>query len=190
MMLKRAKTLLCWLAVLLLLLAGGCVAAMEPEADPANQSAPGSEPATSVTDGVYVSADYATEELLSRPGTFDEYVADDDSEYLVKLVFTAHTTVKDFRFLAIQAEEAAEAAGFHLKVDSVLYSQDELSPDKPLVVGMVFVGTFPTRGISFVDENGTTRYYAVNMSGKDGSIVLYGEEWKWIEAQSVERFYG
>lgn len=57
-------------------------------------------------------------------------------------------------------------------MNRTLYSVDELLPKKPLVVGTVFQGAFPTRAISFVDENNTTRYYSLEMSGKDGSLFL------------------
>lgn len=37
---------------------------------------------------------------------------------------------------------------------------------------MTFSGDIPNYGISYVDEQGTTRNYALEVSGKDGSILL------------------
>lgn len=117
-----------------------------------------------------VALDYAGEELLSQTGSYDQWV-DDDSAYQVKALFTASRTVRDFRFveLGFDIREDGEVAYHETKE---LYSQEQLSPERPLVIGMAFAGTIPDRGISYTDEDGAVRRYALSMSGKDGSLLL------------------
>ena len=40
------------------------------------------------------------------------------------------------------------------------------------MAGVVFYGDMTTYGISFVDEEGNERYYAVSLSGMNGALVL------------------
>lgn len=42
----------------------------------------------------------------------------------------------------------------------------------PLVVGMTFFGSIPHYGISYTDENGSSKQFAIEQSGDDGSILL------------------
>ena len=49
---------------------------------------------------------------------------------------------------------------------------DELSPDRPLLLNMTFYGLLPYYGVSYVDDSGETISYSINMSGKDGSVIL------------------
>ena len=119
-----------------------------------------------------VSLDYASEELLSQKGTFNEFV-DVSSEYELKAAFTANTAVRDFKYVELSFSEAAAQNGeISLHVEKVLYSTNELSPEKPLVVTTQLDGAIPNRGISYLDENGTERYFTVSMSGQDSSLLL------------------
>ncbi|HPL82419.1 MAG TPA: hypothetical protein PLU23_07925 [Anaerolineaceae bacterium] len=47
-----------------------------------------------------IRVDYASDELLANPGTYDEVIID-ASDPLAKVVFTANITVKDFKYLEI-----------------------------------------------------------------------------------------
>ena len=47
----------------------------------------------------------------------------------------------------------------------------ELSASWPLVAEVVFYGDLTTYGVSFTDEYGAERHFALSMSGLDGSIV-------------------
>ncbi len=55
--------------------------------------------------------------------------------------------------------------GLQYVIDQELFSVDELTPDKPFVVKMLFVGLFPTYGVTFEDENGQERLYTINAAG-------------------------
>ena len=177
---KQAKKLLLFLAVQVLLFAGGCTNSSMSESDlqslfespsQTEKSLLSSEPSASISDGVCVSVDYVSDELLNKYDSYYEYVEPEDSSYQVKVVFTTNVAVKDFNLLE-GGFIGGEDNSFSFKVSNVLYSIDELLPEKPLVIGTVFHGNFPTRGISFVDESNTMRYFTLGMSGKDGSLVL------------------
>lgn len=122
------------------------------------------------SDEATVSVAYADEELLASYDDYDEYI-DYASEYQVKLVFTANTAVSDFKFLKLSFIDVDESEYMSFDVEE-LQAANELSPQRPLVIGMTFIGTVPDRGISYVGTDGTTKYYAVSMSGDDGSPML------------------
>ena len=104
-------------------------------------------------------------------GGHDEY---DPNDYAltVQVVFTAESTVTDFKLLSISMQDYDDAGNFAFAVEEV-YSQPELTPERPLVAGMEFLGDIPNNGISFTDADGKVKYYAVDMSGRDSSLFLW-----------------
>ena len=91
-----------------------------------------------------------------------------DDEDAAWILFTARRPVSDFQVLALDMNEDYE---FEAETVSSL---GELTPDAPLRVSLSFYGDIPNNGISFVDEDGTLCRYAVDMSGEDGSLYLWG----------------
>ena len=118
-----------------------------------------------------VSVDYADEELLGRTDTCDLFV-EYDGEFRVDACFTTAETVTDVQFVELVLDEFTEdGAAFH--VGETYYRADELTPERPLVIGTVFVGeVVPTRAILYTDAQGVARRYSLNMSGEDGSLFL------------------
>jgi len=175
---KQAKTLL-FLVVTFAMLFAGCTNSSTPSSDiqelptpTASETEKVSEPpesTTSVTEEVLVSVDYATDELLSKYNSFNEFVEFEDEGYQ-RIIFTTSIAVKDFRFIEVGFKDEDKKVAFF--ENDVLYSMAELSPEKPFVVTWMEWGTIPHRGISFVDETNTTRYFYISMSGKDGSLLL------------------
>ena len=53
-----------------------------------------------------------------------------------------------------------------------LFDYGTLEPERPLRVVLTIYGTIPSYGISFTDPGGTSRLFAVTMSGLDGSLEL------------------
>ena len=47
-----------------------------------------------------------------------------------------------------------------------------MTVDTPVAVQLGFMGTIPNYGISYVDENGDLRRFALVQSGYDGSVLL------------------
>ena len=101
---------------------------------------------------------------MSLADALDEFM-DYPSEYQVKVVFTTDIPVKDFRFLSLTWVDIDESGMLEFETED-LYTWEELSPQRPLVVGMTFVGSIPDRGIAYVDADGTTKYYSIGMSGQ------------------------
>ena len=98
----------------------------------------------------------------------DEFIAD-TTEPQVKVLFSTGKDVRDFKVLALTLEDSDEKITFSAKE---LYALDKLTPKRPLVVGLTSYGTIPHYGVSYVDENGATRSFAVSESGEDGSLFL------------------
>lgn len=119
---------------------------------------------------ICVDADYAVEELLSQYASFDEFALQPD-EYAQRILISTSAVVEDFRFVDISFSEADEQEILFIENEE-LYSLDELTPDHPLVVWVSFPGTIPSKAITFTDETGQARSFAIVASGKDGSILL------------------
>ena len=96
--------------------------------------------------------------------TNDLLVVDRDGEYVTLMADEPVTKV------ALLALELVDAETFF--DTTVLYEQDELVPDDPLVVKIAFPGDIPGYGIRFTDGDGRVRQFAIGMSGRDGSLVL------------------
>jgi hypothetical protein len=110
------------------------------------------------------------EEVASEASRYDVFVADTQPES-VKIAFTTDRNVSDFNVLKLELKEVGEDGRPDFSVTK-LHQQDVLTPDCPLLVGLSFFGTVPHYGISYVDEDGQTRSFAVEQCGEDGSPVL------------------
>ncbi len=108
---------------------------------------------------------FADEGMLNS-GDYHEFTAD-SSEYTVKLVFKANEVLTDVHFYSLEYGDNGALA-----VSEELYTLSELTPDKPLVTGVVFYGSMTTYGISFTDSDGQTHHCAVSLSGEDGSLLM------------------
>ncbi|MBE6988726.1 MAG: hypothetical protein E7432_08155 [Ruminococcaceae bacterium] len=97
-------------------------------------------------------------------GEYEEYIAD-DSEFTEKIAFVANEKLTDVRFLSLTHD------GINIVEDKVLYEINELTPDKPFILGIVFYGDMTTYGVSFKDENGVNLLYSIYTSGRNGSLV-------------------
>lgn len=94
----------------------------------------------------------------------------DSSEYNVKILFTASETVSDFSFTSVEMKDFVN--GRPVFDTAPLMSLKTLDPEKPLLVTMTFFGDLPSYGITYTDRKGKQHNYTVEMSGKDGSVVL------------------
>ncbi len=94
-----------------------------------------------------------------------------DSDSQVHVLFSTSETVTDFKLLSLTLEDS-ENGDFTFAAQEV-YSLKELTPNQPLAAGLEFIGDIPNNGISYVDTDGVTRRYAVDMSGRDSSLFLW-----------------
>ena len=108
-----------------------------------------------------IHADYAEE-------SFNAYHAYwcDETDYITSIGFTPTETLTDVRFGLLDWFETES-----WQMAEVLYTMDELDPDRAFLAQVVFWGDMTTYGISFTDADGAERHYAVSISGKDGSLV-------------------
>ena len=90
------------------------------------------------------------------------------AEPLARVLLSYEYAVRDFKVLGIEASMSSSLSFF----TEELYALDELSPDRPLLLNMTFYGLLPYYGVSYVDDSGETISYSINMSGKDGSVIL------------------
>ena len=106
-------------------------------------------------------ADYAQE-------SFNAYHAywSDETDYITSIGFTPAEKLTDVRFGLLDWFETES-----WQMAEVLYTMDELDPDRAFLAQVVFWGDMTTYGISFTDADGAERHYAVSISGKDGSLV-------------------
>ena len=85
------------------------------------------------------------------------------------MLLSCEYAVKDFKVLGIEASPMSSSLSFSTEE---LYALDELTPDRPLLLNMTFYGLLPYYGVSYVNSSGETISYSINMSGKDGSVIL------------------
>jgi hypothetical protein len=110
---------------------------------------------------VPIHADYA-------PESFNAYHAywSDETDYITSIGFTPTQKLTDVRFGLLDWFETES-----WQMSEVLHTIDSMDPDHPFLAQVVFWGDMTTYGISFTDEAGNARHFAVSISGKDGSLV-------------------
>ena len=107
------------------------------------------------------------EDVLDGISDYHE-VSVSTAEPLARVLLSCEYAVRDFKVLGIEASMSSSLSFF----TEELYALDELSPDRPLLLNMTFYGLLPYYGVSYVDDSGETISYSINMSGKDGSVIL------------------
>ena len=106
-------------------------------------------------------ADYAPED-------FNAYHAywSDETDYITAIGFTPAERLTHVKFGLLDWFETES-----WQMSEVLYTMDELDPERCFLAQVVFWGDMTTYGISFTDADGAERHFAVSISGKDGSLV-------------------
>lgn len=112
----------------------------------------------------------ANEALLSEIKEYHVFNARAADTY-VKVLFSATTTVKDFKVLKLSDCEIDDNGKitFH---EETLYTQPEFVPGCPIVVIMTFFGSIPNNGISYTDKYSTTHKFTVNLNGMDNKVEI------------------
>ena len=136
-------------------------------ADSTTEPAAAAESEEAFTDAV-VTVQFAKDAAPARP--YDTAVVE-TGEMQTQLVFSTDAAVRDFCVLALTDPDIDDNGEIHFK-STVAHRQDRLTPDRPLVVTTVFFGDIPNNGISYMDKDGVTHSFTVDMSGEDGSLYL------------------
>ena len=92
-------------------------------------------------------------------------------EYAFYAVLGTDLRITDVKVLGLTFVDASEDGTITFDKE-VLYTQDALSSEEVLCVHLTADGAIPAYGISYVDTDGTTKSFSVNMSGEDGSLYL------------------
>ncbi|MBQ3664883.1 MAG: hypothetical protein II919_02105 [Lachnospiraceae bacterium] len=100
-----------------------------------------------------------------------DFVTVSDSEPAQSLVFETEETVTEFRILQLSLEDVDEN-GKPLFSYKELYLQEELTKEHPLCASVGFLGDLPNVGISYIDPAGNERFFAIEISGYDGSLIM------------------
>lgn len=101
---------------------------------------------------------------------YDQYTPD-TTELQDMMVFTSDSPVKDFKVLALSIADVDDDGNIRFTVTE-LYHHGTLSPEKPLAAGITVAGSIPNYGVSYEDDEGNTRRFAIEISGEDGSLYL------------------
>ena len=56
--------------------------------------------------------------------------------------------------------------------EEAVFTLETLSPDAPLYVRTTFYGDMPNLGVRYTDADGTEKTFAIDISGRDGSLYL------------------
>ena len=134
-----------------------------------------------------VSAAWATDAILGQYAAYDQFADPGFADYTFdkgQFIFTTTETVTDFKFFSVSAIPGADGTTqvnadgtIPYAVDTVFYSMDQLTPDRPLLVtGTGFIGDLTVcRGVSFVDGSGVTRYFTINVGGLENASLTLDE---------------
>ena len=109
------------------------------------------------------------EKNVKQLGPHDEFVTSQLGETRTGVVYYAKSPLKDFKVLSLKLEKFEDKPVF---LAQTLYTKEVLNPERPLLVKLCLYGSIPNNGFSYTDSKGETRYYAINASGKDGSLLL------------------
>ena len=101
---------------------------------------------------------------------FEEFIVDESSSS-AKVAFIAEGEVRDFKVLLLE-KEGEDENGEMMYSEIELYRIDMLYPLKPLIVTLSFKDEYTVYGVSYVDESGSVRSFALEESKDDGSLLL------------------
>ena len=136
---------------------------------------PGAAPAGSLSPSAAQAAERSQEVTAqwtkdTKASPHDVFVADREEAH-TSVLLSSKKGVRDFKVLKLFLKDIGSDGKPIFRV-KVLHSQPALAPGRPLEVVLTFFGTIPAYGISYVDSAGRTRWFSLDMSGKDGSVLL------------------
>ena len=111
-----------------------------------------------------ITANHADRSLLN--GEYFEYAQTDGIDGVALVAFRATEALSNIKLTALTWNDG----GF--EVVDTLYELKKLTPEKPFVAKIMFLGGGTVYGISFKDAKGVDRYYSVIESGRNGEIEI------------------
>lgn len=105
---------------------------------------------------------------LAEQDTVFQYHYDcQEKEYVTSIAMTANEDVYEFRFQKLAWN------GDALQIQQELATAELFYKDCVFLGDVVFHGDMTVYGFSFVDQAGNTRYFALSLSGRDGSLECW-----------------
>lgn len=105
---------------------------------------------------------------LAEQDTVFQYHYDcQEKEYVTSIAMTANEDVYEFRFQKLAWD------GDALQIQQELATAELFYKDCVFLGDVVFHGDMTVYGFSFVDQAGNTRYFALSLSGRDGSLECW-----------------
>lgn len=105
---------------------------------------------------------------LAEQDTVFQYHYDcQEKEYATSIAMTANEDVYEFRFQKLAWN------GDALQTQQELATAELFYKDCVFLGDVVFHGDMTVYGFSFVDQAGNTRYFALSLSGRDGSLECW-----------------
>ena len=122
-----------------------------------------------IPENASIEAMFASELGSSIPGMRNvEMQADEDA---VTVVFFTDRTVTDFKILVLQIEGRDDGTTEYKTTERE--NAGTFTREEPIAVDLSFYGDIPNNAVSYVDIDGTTKCFAVGISGMDGSLELF-----------------
>lgn len=140
-------------------------------AAPAPTETPMPEPPAPAEEPVPAIAIRWAEEALPEFENHLEFIGD-EGEASTQVALIANAPVHDFKVLWLELDNADEDGNFTFTSEEMVTIGD-LTPEEPLVLQMSFFGTIPHYGIAYRDEDGEEYRMAIDLSGMDGSLLLW-----------------
>ena len=109
------------------------------------------------------------EDVIDLKNEIGVILSDDDP--VSRAVIYTDKAVREFRALALSAPEVDDDGNLSFAATE-RYVIGVLEPENPIVLTVTFYGDLPSWGVSYVDETGKIRTFALDVSGEDGAAVL------------------
>jgi len=117
-------------------------------------------------DAMLIGAIWATPEAINSHEAYEEFT--EYGEGPQRIMFISGTVVTDFRFIALGFNEAE----LYFYEDGIIYTFEELLPERPFLVNWRELGMLPHRGVRFVDGLNRVRYFYITLCMTDGQVLL------------------
>lgn len=111
-----------------------------------------------------VTVNFADKALLADENTVR--FVQEDVDYVIQVAFRPQQTLRSVSLAPYVM------VGEDFEIGENLFYTDTLTPDTPLVADLIFSGDFTMFAITFTDEDGTVRNFAIGESGRNGTIYM------------------
>lgn len=87
------------------------------------------------------------------------------------IYFSSDEVVREFKSFTLVLDSFDDDGTVHFSMEDI-YEYEDMMPGEGIVFQFEPAGAIPNTGISYLDNDGKTKYFAVEVSGYDGSLLL------------------